>query len=103
MSDFQHRPGSGTLFKNESDNPKAPAYRGELCLDDGTVLKLAGWVKDGRKGKFLSLAIDKPREDSFRGAGGGGGGDVRSGGSARGSDPFDDPDAIPFISLNSIW
>ncbi len=59
---YEQRPGSGTLFRNETDNPKAPAYKGELCLEDGRVIRLAGWVKEGAKGKFLSLSIDKPRE-----------------------------------------
>lgn len=93
---YEPRPGSGTLFKNETDNPKAPQYRGDLCLSTGEIIKLAGWIKEGAKGKFLSLSIDKPREqtsDTFRGgsAGGGGSGRVAGGG---GDDPFDD--SIPF-------
>lgn len=90
MGDFVQRPGSGTLFQNDTKgNDRAPAWKGELALEDGTILKLAGWVKQGRKGEFISLAIDKPREnaerDEFRSQG--------SSGVARGGryDPEDSP------------
>jgi hypothetical protein len=70
---YELKPGQGTLFRNDKDgNDKRPDYRGELCLPDGSTLKLAGWVKEGKKGKFLSLSIDRPRDqgadDSFRGS-----------------------------------
>lgn len=67
---FEQRPGSGSLFPNRSDNPKAPAYKGELCLEDGRIIRLAGWVKEGSKGKFLSISIDKPLEKGGRSGGG---------------------------------
>lgn len=92
MADFQNRPGSGALFRNETDNPKAPAYKGELCLEDGRMIRLAGWVKEGRKGKFLSLSIDKPREDD-RPSGGTGSSAPRE----TFTGDIDDP--IPFISV----
>lgn len=62
---FEERPGSGTLFRNEDAeaNPKAPAYKGTLCLLTGEVIRIAGWVKEGKKGRFLSISIDKPRAD----------------------------------------
>lgn len=66
---FELRDGQGTLFKNDKDgNDKRPDYRGELKLLDGSTVKLAGWVKQGAKGSFLSISIDKPREqsDDFR-------------------------------------
>jgi len=62
---FEMKPGSGTLFRNDKDgNDKRPDYRGELKLADGEVIKLAGWIKEGAKGKFLSLSVDKPKEQS---------------------------------------
>lgn len=64
---FEQRPGSGTLFPNDQKgNDRAPAYRGDLALEDGRVIKIAAWRKEGRKGEFLSLAIDKPREEGPR-------------------------------------
>lgn len=62
---FELKDGSGTLFRNDKDgNDKRPDYRGELKLLNGETIKLAGWIKEGAKGKFLSLSVDKPREQS---------------------------------------
>lgn len=102
---YELRPGQGTLFQNDQrGNDKAPTHRGELCLDDGQVIKIAGWRKEGRNGPFVSLKIDKPREDrddtqSFRGGGSEG---VAGRGDHR-ADRFPEvEDDLPFITLNSI-
>lgn len=99
---YQPKPGSGTLFKNDrKEKDSHPDYRGDLCLPDGEIIRLAGWIKDGAKGKFLSLSVDRPREDrddaqSFRG-GGAGGMAGRDSGRAR-IEPLteDFDDQIPF-------
>ena len=55
---YEQRENSGTLFRNEKgDNPKRPDYRGE-ALVDGVEYRVSAWVKDGKKGKFLSMAFD---------------------------------------------
>ena len=55
---YEQRENSGALFRNEKgDNPKRPDYRGE-ALVDGVEYRVSAWVKDGKKGKFLSMAID---------------------------------------------
>jgi uncharacterized protein (DUF736 family) len=52
---------SGVLFKNESDNEKAPAYKGKLNVD-GTEYNLAAWIKTGKSGqKFMSLKVELPK------------------------------------------
>lgn len=62
MSDFQHKEGSGSLFKNElKDKENQPDYRGD-CLLNGKVMEIAAWIKEGKKGKFMSLSI-KPKGD----------------------------------------
>ena len=105
MAGFELREGQGNLFKNDKDgNEKRPDYRGEIKLLDGQTVKLAGWIKQGAKGSFLSLSIDKPREDadSFRSSDSqrvsGRGGDGNSSQSGRGdnSSAFDLDDSIPF-------
>jgi hypothetical protein len=46
-----------TLFKNEQgDNPKKPNYTG-LANIDGIEFRIAGWIREGQKGKFISGTI----------------------------------------------
>lgn len=54
---------TGTLFKNESDNEKAPQYKGKINVD-GKEYELAAWVREAKsgKGKFFSLKIQEPRQ-----------------------------------------
>jgi uncharacterized protein (DUF736 family) len=50
---------TGILFRNDKgDNPKRPDYRGTLTMG-GTEYVLAGWIKQGQKGKFLSLKVSE--------------------------------------------
>lgn len=57
---MQQRENSGALFKNDrKENPKHADYRGEINID-GKMYWLNGWVKEGKKGKFFSLAV-KPQ------------------------------------------
>ena len=53
---------SGVLFKNESDNEKAPMYKGKINVD-GKEYELAAWLREAKsgKGKFLSLKVQEPR------------------------------------------
>lgn len=51
----------GTLSKSrERKTDKSPEYSGSINVN-GTEYWLNGWVKDGKNGKFFSLAI-KPKE-----------------------------------------
>lgn len=54
---------SGILFKNESDNEKAPAYKGKINVD-GKEYELAAWIREAKsgKGKFMSLKVQEPRQ-----------------------------------------
>lgn len=88
---FVNRPGMGTLFPNEKEKESQPDYRGSLTLASGEVVKFAGWKKQGAKGPYLSLKIDKPREDDFRSSSAG---PVAGGERDRAS--FDLDDEIPF-------
>ena len=58
MTDYTN---SGVLFKNESPNEKAPAYKGKITVD-GKEFELAAWVREGKSGKFLSLKVQEPRK-----------------------------------------
>lgn len=55
---YEQKPLTGALFKNDKgDNDKRPDYRGD-CLIDGVTYKIAAWLKDGNKGKFMSLRFE---------------------------------------------
>lgn len=63
MSDFQPKDGTGLLFRNErkEDGSSHPDYTGNATIN-GQPLDIAGWIKQGKKGKFLSLSFKPPRE-----------------------------------------
>ena len=58
---YEQKPGTGTLFKNDKKSDKQPDYRGRIVDQSGKEWALAAWVKEGKKGKFLSLKMDEPR------------------------------------------
>lgn len=57
-------PNSGALFKadpaKKTTNPKWPDYEGSAVID-GTQFWVSAWIKEGKGGKFMSLAF-KPKE-----------------------------------------
>lgn len=70
-SDFQQKELSGSIFRNErKDSASQPDYRGSAKID-GEEYWVSGWIKEGNKGKWMSLAFtakdggfsrpDKPR------------------------------------------
>jgi len=51
------RDNSGVLFANDKkDNERAPNYKGNIMVE-GTEYWLSAWVKEGKNGKFLGLAV----------------------------------------------
>ena len=54
---YEQKEGQGALFKNTkkgADN--SPDYRGD-CLINGVPCWISAWIKEGKNGKFMSLAI----------------------------------------------
>jgi hypothetical protein len=52
---------SGLLYRNDSkETDKHPDYKGNLTIG-GTEYWLSAWIKDGKRGKFLSLSV-KPKD-----------------------------------------
>jgi hypothetical protein len=61
--------GHGAIFKNKTKNVH-PDYRGD-CTIDGQKYWVSGWIKEGARGKFMSLAFriadeQQPKLDPHR-------------------------------------
>ena len=58
----QKRDNSGVLFKNDKkEQEKHPDYKGSIMVD-GTEYWLSAWIKEGKNGKFMGLAVT-PRDE----------------------------------------
>lgn len=58
---YELQDNSGTLFRNskKQEGDKLPDYNGTIKVD-GVEKQIAGWVRQGAKGTFLSLKISEP-------------------------------------------
>lgn len=74
---------SGVLFRNDKkDTPNHPDYKGGLTVN-GQEYWLSAWIKEGKSGKFMGLALS-PKEPIAKP-------------SARSKDTgFDDGSDLPF-------
>ena len=103
---YEKRPGDLAVFKNDRKEKEThPDYTITGLTLDGRPMKGALWLKEGRDGKkFMAgkIEVDEYAENKSRG---GGGSDVREGGtqSVAGRDRdrqhYDMNDDIPFI----VW
>jgi len=57
------RDNSGVLFKNDKkETGNQPDYKGNITVD-GQPYWLSAWIKDGKSGKFMGLAVS-PKEEA---------------------------------------
>ena len=59
---YETKPGDVSIFKNNTENPKAPQYTGTCIAPDGTTYRISLWVKEGQKGKFFSGRMETPMQ-----------------------------------------
>lgn len=63
MSQYDNT-NSGALFKNDKkQKPNHPDYRGTLNVE-GVEFWISGWIKQGKNGSFMSLAIQEKQEQA---------------------------------------
>lgn len=78
---MEKRDNSGVLFKNDKkESEKHPDYKGNLTVD-GKDYWLSAWVKEGKGGKFMGLALSPKDEAPLR---------------VPPKQKFDDLDSMPF-------
>ena len=59
---MEKKDNSGVLFKNDKiENERSPNYKGNITVD-GKDYWLSAWVKEGKSGKFMGLAVS-PKEE----------------------------------------
>lgn len=62
---YEQKDNSGVLFKNDKkESEKHPDYKGNALIN-GQQYWISAWIKDGKKGKFMSISfkekdINKP-------------------------------------------
>jgi len=55
---YEQKPNSGTLFKNDKKTAtNHPDYQGTWKDANGKEWSFAAWIKEGKSGKFMGLAV----------------------------------------------
>ena len=61
---MEQRDNSGVLFKEQDKKtPNHPDYKGNIMVN-GQAYWLSAWIKEGKNGKFMGLAVS-PKDESY--------------------------------------
>lgn len=63
MSDFQHKPDTGSLFKNDKREKETHPHAKGSALIDGVEYWVSAWTNDGKSGKYQSLKFSRKDEN----------------------------------------
>lgn len=86
---YEPKPGSLSLFKNDrKEKDTHPDYKGDGMDLDGNMVWVSAWIKEGAKGKFMSLSIQRKDQQQ--------GGAAKPAVEAAKADNGMDWDSIPF-------
>jgi hypothetical protein len=59
---YEKKDGQGSLFKNKRKETEShPDYTGSIMLS-GVEHWLSAWINEGKDGKYMKLAVGKPKE-----------------------------------------
>jgi hypothetical protein len=59
---YEMKDGSANLFKNErKETQNHPDYTGSIMIN-GQEHYFSAWIKEGKKGKFMSCSVGKQKE-----------------------------------------
>jgi hypothetical protein len=64
---YEPKDNTGALFPNSYKEPgdNKPDYKGTMLVN-GEEFEIAGWVKPGKNGDFISMKIQQPRHRDNR-------------------------------------
>jgi hypothetical protein len=63
---YEQRDNSGSIFLNERTEKDTHPDRTGTAMIDGVMYYVSGWLKQGSKGQFLSLAFKRKEEQQPR-------------------------------------
>jgi hypothetical protein len=67
MAKFEPKDNTGTLFRNERREKDTHPHATGTAIIDGVAFWVSAWTKEGKNGKFQSLAFRKKEEKTPEG------------------------------------